>query len=50
MTSLVSLQWLKKYVDDIVELNLFNGKIPNHVLVNEYTPGQGIMVRFMIAY
>ena len=26
---------------------VFEDKKPNHVLVNEYTPGQGIMVRFV---
>jgi len=25
-------------------MNLFDGKRPNHALVNEYLPGQGIMV------
>ena len=24
-------------------MDLFNGKPPNHVLLNEYLPGQGIM-------
>lgn len=35
--------WLKTYTEKLGKLNLFNGKTPNHVLVNEYTPGQGIM-------
>lgn len=39
------LQWLKSYGDQISELGIFEGKVPNHVLVNEYEPGQGIMVR-----
>jgi alkylated DNA repair protein alkB family protein 6 len=28
------------------KLGLFGGKQPNHVLVNEYMPGQGIMVSY----
>lgn len=35
--------WLQQYVDKITHLNVFDGKKPNHVLVNEYSPGQGIM-------
>ncbi|PVD26190.1 hypothetical protein C0Q70_13859 [Pomacea canaliculata] len=35
--------WLKSYGDQISELGIFEGKVPNHVLVNEYEPGQGIM-------
>ncbi|XP_033211180.1 alpha-ketoglutarate-dependent dioxygenase alkB homolog 6 [Belonocnema kinseyi] len=36
--------WLKKYVDKVSELNVFEeSKKPNHVLINEYLPGQGIM-------
>ncbi|XP_076249526.1 putative RNA/DNA demethylase ALKBH6 isoform X1 [Calliopsis andreniformis] len=36
--------WLKKYVDKVSSLNVFEkGKLPNHVLINEYLPGQGIM-------
>lgn len=37
-------QWLKKYMEKIDNLGLFNKEIKsNHVLVNEYTSGQGIM-------
>lgn len=25
-------------------MDIFDGKTPNHVLVNEYLPGQGILV------
>lgn len=35
--------WLKGYMQKIHNLDLMNGKEPNHVLVNEYLPGQGIM-------
>lgn len=35
--------WLQNYLDRINSLRLMNGKLPNHVLVNEYCPGQGIM-------
>uniref|UniRef100_A0A8W7K9V9 Fe2OG dioxygenase domain-containing protein n=1 Tax=Anopheles albimanus TaxID=7167 RepID=A0A8W7K9V9_ANOAL len=36
--------WLERYVDRINELGLFEqGTKANHVLVNEYLPGQGIM-------
>lgn len=38
-------QWLQKYVDKISKLNVFEeSKQPNHVLINEYLSGQGIMV------
>ncbi|XP_076681804.1 putative RNA/DNA demethylase ALKBH6 [Andrena cerasifolii] len=37
-------RWLQKYVDKISSLHVFQeGKLPNHVLINEYLPGQGIM-------
>lgn len=36
-------QWLQTYLDKIHKLNLMNGKRPNHVLVNEYLPEQGIL-------
>ncbi|CAD6222999.1 GSCOCG00005343001-RA-CDS [Cotesia congregata] len=37
-------KWLKKYMDRISSLNIFsNDKLPNHVLINEYLSGQGIM-------
>lgn len=36
--------WLQKYVDKISKLNVFEeSKQPNHVLINEYLSGQGIM-------
>lgn len=35
--------WLDKYLDKIHKLDVMDGKRPNHVLVNEYLPGQGIM-------
>lgn len=36
-------QWLDSYLSKLGSMNIFDGKIPNHVLVNEYLPGQGIM-------
>ncbi|KAJ8716881.1 hypothetical protein PYW07_003508 [Mythimna separata] len=36
-------QWLDKYLEKIHNLKLMDDKRPNHVLVNEYLPGQGIM-------
>ncbi|XP_041980299.1 alpha-ketoglutarate-dependent dioxygenase alkB homolog 6 [Aricia agestis] len=36
-------QWLQQYLDKIHSLELMGGNKPNHVLVNEYTPGQGIL-------
>jgi len=38
-------QWLETYVNKVGALQVFDGIKPNHVLVNEYKPGQGIMVR-----
>lgn len=35
--------WLQDYLNRIHSLNLMNGKVPNHILVNEYLSGQGIM-------
>lgn len=35
--------WLQKYCEKISSLGAFSGKIANHVLVNEYKSGQGIM-------
>jgi len=37
--------WLLKYTEKISALGAFAGKAANHVLVNEYKPGEGIMVR-----
>lgn len=36
--------WLQRYVDKVSDLNLFEGLPANHVLVNQYLPGEGIMV------
>uniref|UniRef100_A0A0P4W1U2 Fe2OG dioxygenase domain-containing protein n=1 Tax=Scylla olivacea TaxID=85551 RepID=A0A0P4W1U2_SCYOL len=35
--------WLQQHMDSIAELGAFGDKRPNHVLVNEYLAGQGIM-------
>ncbi|OQV19682.1 Alpha-ketoglutarate-dependent dioxygenase alkB-like protein 6 [Hypsibius exemplaris] len=35
--------WLQVYASKIGKLGLFGDKVPNHVLVNEYVAGQGIM-------
>lgn len=35
--------WLTKHLIAIDNLNLMEGNRPNHVLINEYLPGQGIM-------
>lgn len=35
--------WLQKYATKVGRLSVFNSVTPNHVLVNEYIPGQGIM-------
>ncbi|XP_057667245.1 alpha-ketoglutarate-dependent dioxygenase alkB homolog 6 [Diorhabda carinulata] len=35
--------WLQIYLNKIKELGVFDNCEPNHVLVNEYSPGQGIM-------
>ena len=37
-------QWLETYAKKIAALGMFEDKVPNHVLVNEYEAGQGIMV------
>ncbi|XP_067681827.1 alpha-ketoglutarate-dependent dioxygenase alkB homolog 6-like isoform X3 [Haliotis asinina] len=36
-------KWLLTQCEKIGRLGVFDGKMPNHVLVNEYLPGQGIM-------
>lgn len=42
---LLLTQWLQKCVDKVTSLGIFDDQhIPNHVLINEYRPGQGIMV------
>lgn len=35
--------WLDKYLVKLHQMEVFEDKRPNHVLVNEYLPGQGIM-------
>lgn len=35
--------WLRSYCEKISSLGAFNGKTANHVLVNEYKQGEGIM-------
>ncbi|XP_045388216.1 alpha-ketoglutarate-dependent dioxygenase alkB homolog 6 isoform X3 [Lemur catta] len=35
--------WLQRYVDKVSDLRLFGGLPANHVLVNQYLPGEGIM-------
>uniref|UniRef100_A0A667ZZL8 AlkB homolog 6 n=1 Tax=Myripristis murdjan TaxID=586833 RepID=A0A667ZZL8_9TELE len=35
--------WLEKYCERISSLGAFSGKTANHVLVNEYKQGEGIM-------
>ena len=41
---LLCLQWLSDCCGKVAALGVFGDKTPNHVLVNEYAPGQGIMV------
>ncbi|XP_039952858.1 alpha-ketoglutarate-dependent dioxygenase alkB homolog 6 [Bactrocera neohumeralis] len=36
-------KWLQVYMEKINNLNFFQSQKANHVLVNEYLPGQGIM-------
>lgn len=36
-------EWLQTYCEKISSLGAFSGKTANHVLVNEYKPGEGIM-------
>uniref|UniRef100_A0A8C4I3E7 Alpha-ketoglutarate-dependent dioxygenase alkB homolog 6 n=1 Tax=Dicentrarchus labrax TaxID=13489 RepID=A0A8C4I3E7_DICLA len=35
--------WLQTYCEKISSLGAFSGRTANHVLVNEYKPGEGIM-------
>ncbi|XP_033014514.1 alpha-ketoglutarate-dependent dioxygenase alkB homolog 6 [Lacerta agilis] len=35
--------WLQACADKVSSLSVFGGKMANHVLVNEYRPGEGIM-------
>ncbi len=41
---LFHLQWLDRYGCKIADFDAFDKKRANHVLVNEYLSGQGIMV------
>ncbi|EDW87947.1 alpha-ketoglutarate-dependent dioxygenase alkB homolog 6 [Drosophila yakuba] len=36
-------EWLQTYVDKVNNLGVFESQNANHVLVNEYLPGQGIL-------
>ncbi|XP_065353079.1 alpha-ketoglutarate-dependent dioxygenase alkB homolog 6 [Cloeon dipterum] len=36
-------QWLSSSVEKVAQLEVFGDNKPNHVLINEYLPGQGIM-------
>ena len=36
-------KWLIRYIEMVSATRLFDAKTPNHVLINEYLPGQGIM-------
>ncbi|XP_071497883.1 alpha-ketoglutarate-dependent dioxygenase alkB homolog 6-like [Diadema antillarum] len=36
-------KWLELYTQKVASLGVFEDHVPNHVLVNEYQPGQGIM-------
>lgn len=36
--------WLQRCVDKVSDLSLFGNLPANHVLVNHYLPGEGIMV------
>nr|XP_016945873.1 alpha-ketoglutarate-dependent dioxygenase alkB homolog 6 [Drosophila suzukii] len=36
-------EWLQSYVDKVNNLGVFESQNANHVLVNEYLPGQGIL-------
>ncbi|CAG0889766.1 unnamed protein product, partial [Darwinula stevensoni] len=41
--SILSLGWLFQYCNRVKETGIFENRDPNHVLINEYLPGQGIM-------
>ncbi|XP_054272466.1 alpha-ketoglutarate-dependent dioxygenase alkB homolog 6-like [Macrosteles quadrilineatus] len=39
--------WLQEFIDKVANLEAFDKNVkPNHVLINEYLPGQGIMPHF----
>jgi len=40
----VFYQWLQQCMDKVAALQMFGEKKPNHVLINEYKPNEGIMV------
>lgn len=43
-----TLQYIQNVMKKVCDLGLFPADCePNHVLVNVYEPGQGIMVRFI---
>jgi alkylated DNA repair protein alkB homolog 6 len=37
-------EWLDSYCEKIAALGVFEANKPNHILINEYQPGQGITV------
>uniref|UniRef100_A0A6P6XYU0 Alpha-ketoglutarate-dependent dioxygenase alkB homolog 6-like n=1 Tax=Dermatophagoides pteronyssinus TaxID=6956 RepID=A0A6P6XYU0_DERPT len=36
-------QWLQVYANKLQQMNIFDGNLPNQVLINRYEPGQGIL-------
>ncbi|XP_046920029.2 putative RNA/DNA demethylase ALKBH6 [Dermatophagoides farinae] len=36
-------QWLQVYANSLQKMNIFDGNLPNQVLINRYEPGQGIL-------
>jgi alkylated DNA repair protein alkB family protein 6 len=42
--------WLNTYCNKIGSLNIFDNKIPNHILINEYEAGQGSCVFILISF
>jgi len=38
--------WLNRFVSQVNKVGMFGDKLANHVLLNEYLPGQGIMPHF----
>uniref|UniRef100_A0A2K6THY0 AlkB homolog 6 n=1 Tax=Saimiri boliviensis boliviensis TaxID=39432 RepID=A0A2K6THY0_SAIBB len=41
--------WLQRYVDKVSDLSLFGGFPANHVLVNQYLPGEGsILLKYAL--
>lgn len=36
-------RWLQPLLDRLAALGLYAGQAPNHVLVNSYQPGEGIL-------